>query len=121
MPAGIREIYSNEIAAIAGSKTFQVYSESNPELIHKGKIVYSNPVMEDGRRIYLLKIRVDNSGGKLIPGTLVSVIPEKSSANVIAVPKSAVLLEKMKAVWILAHDNTFEQRMVETGAEKLCQ
>jgi Cu(I)/Ag(I) efflux system membrane fusion protein len=73
--------------------------------------------MEDGRRIYLLKIRVDNSGGKLIPGTLVSVIPEKSSANVIAVPKSAVLLEKMKAVWILAHDNTFEQRMVETGAE----
>jgi Cu(I)/Ag(I) efflux system membrane fusion protein len=28
-----------------------------------------------------------------------------------------VLLEKMKTVWVLAHDNTFEQRMVETGAE----
>lgn len=111
------QIYSNEIAAINGSNTFQVYSESNPELIYNGKIVYSNPVIEEGKRIYLLKIRVDNSAGLLIPGTLVSVIPEKSSAKVIAVPKSAVLLEKMKTVWVLAHDNTFEQRMVETGAE----
>jgi membrane fusion protein, copper/silver efflux system len=23
----------------------------------------------------------------------------------------------MKTAWVLAHDNTFEQRMVETGAE----
>ncbi|MBK6355015.1 MAG: hypothetical protein IPF46_16890 [Saprospiraceae bacterium] len=48
---------------------------------------------------------------------MVSVIPEKSIANVLAVPKSAVLLEKMKTVWVLAHANTFEQRMVETGTE----
>ena len=48
---------------------------------------------------------------------MVSVIPEKSISNVLAVPKSAVLLEKMKTVCVLAHDNTFEQRMVETGAE----
>ena len=80
-------------------------------------MVYSNPIVEEGKRIHLLKIRVNNSGGKLIPGTLVSVIPEKSIANVLAVPKSAVLLEKMKTVWVLAHDNTFEQRMVETGSE----
>jgi Cu(I)/Ag(I) efflux system membrane fusion protein len=102
---------------ITESKTFQVFSESNPEKVYKGTLVYNNPIVEEGKRIQLLKIRVNNSDGKLIPGTLVSVIPEKSLPNLLAVPKSAVLLEKMKTVWVLAHDNTFQQRMVKTGAE----
>lgn len=111
------QLYSNEISVIAENKYFQVFSESNPEEVYKGILVYNNPIVEEGKRIHLLKIRVTNSSGKLIPGTLVSVIPEKSIANILAVPKSAVLLEKMKTVWVLAHDNTFEQRMVETGTE----
>ena len=111
------QLYSNEISGIAENKIFQVFSESNPEEVYKGILVYNNPIVEEGKRIHLLKIRVTNSSGKLIPGTLVSVIPEKSIANILTVPKSAVLLEKMKTVWVLAHDNTFEQRMVETGAE----
>lgn len=111
------QLYSNEISGIAENKIFQVFSESNPEEVYKGILVYNNPIVEEGKRIHLLKIRVTNSSGKLIPGTLVSVIPEKSIANILAVPKSAVLLEKMKTVWVLAHDNTFEQRMVETGTE----
>lgn len=111
------QLYSNEIAEITENKILQVYSESNPEKVYEGILVYNNPKVEDGKRVHLLKIKVNNTDGKLIPGTLVSVIPEKSSAQVIAVPKSAVLLEKMKTVWVLAHDNTFEQRMVKTGAE----
>lgn len=111
------QIYSNEVSEISENNSFQVFSESTPQEIYTGKLAYSNPVIEVGKRIHLLKIRVNNSKGKLIPGTLVSVIPEKSSANVLAVPKSAVLLEKMKTVWVLTHDNTFEQRMVETGIE----
>lgn len=111
------QLYSNEISSIAKNKTFQVFNESNPAEIYKGTLVYNNPIVEEGKRIHLLIIKVNNSRGKLIPGTLVSVIPEKLSANVLAVPKSAVLLEKMKTVWVLTHDNTFEQRMVETGKE----
>lgn len=111
------QLYSNEITAITESKTFQIFSESNPEKIYKGTLVYNNPIVEEGKRIHLLKIRVNNSDRKLIPGTLVSVVPEKSLTNLLAVPKSAVLLEKMKTVWVLAHDNTFQQRMVETGSE----
>lgn len=111
------QLYFNEISGIVESKKFQIFSESNPEEVYNGILVYSNPIVEEGKRIHLLKIRVNNSGGKLIPGTLVSVIPEKSIVNVLAVPKSAVLLEKMKTVWVLAHDNTFEQRMIGTGAE----
>ncbi|GIV41414.1 MAG: RND transporter [Vicingaceae bacterium] len=111
------QLYPNEISGFEEIKTFQVFAESNPGEVYKGTLVYYNPVIEEGKRIYLLKIRVNNSAGKLIPGTLVSVVPEKSFTNVLAVPKSAVLLEKMKTVWVLAHDNTFEQRMVETGVQ----
>lgn len=111
------QLYSNEVSDFKENKTFQVFSEGNPEETYKGTLVYNNPIVEEGKRVHLLKIRVNNSGGKLIPGTMVSVIPEKLIANVLAVPKSAVLLEKMTTVWVLAHDNTFEQRMVETGAE----
>ena len=111
------QVYSNEISGITQNKNFQIFSESNPQEVYTGTLVYNNPQVEGGKRIHILKIRINESGGKLIPGTLVSVIPEKSFDNLLAIPKSAVLLEKMKTVWVLAHDNTFEQRMVETGAE----
>jgi Cu(I)/Ag(I) efflux system membrane fusion protein len=111
------QLYSNEVSGFAENKSFQVFSESNPGQIYTGKLAYSNPVIEEGKRIYLLKIRVNNPKGNLIPGTLVSVVPEKSSASVLAVPKSSVLLEKMKTAWVLTHENTFQQRMIETGAE----
>jgi len=111
------QLYSNESSAIAERRTFQVFSESNPQKAYKGTLAYNNPTIEDGKRVQLLKIRVNNSGGRLIPGTLVSVIPERASNGLLAVPRSAVLLEKMKTVWVVAHDNTFEQRMVTTGAE----
>ncbi len=111
------QVYSNEIEKISGSKSFQVFSETYPDEIYTGRLVFSNPSVENGRKVQLLRLNVDNSKNKLIPGMMVYVSPKQNSKPVLAVPKSAVLLEKMKTVWVLAHENTFEQRMVETGAE----
>lgn len=109
------QVYANELVAIQDSKTFAIYSESNPEKIYSGKLVYNNPYIEADKRIQLLKIKIENSQGDLIPGTVVSVAPANTSTRVIAVPKSAVLLEKMKTVWVWSLGDNFEQRMVETG------
>jgi Cu(I)/Ag(I) efflux system membrane fusion protein len=111
------QVYSNEIEKISGSSSFQIFSETYPDEIYSGRLVFSNPSVEDGRKVQLLRLKVDNSKNKLIPGMMVYVSPKQNSKPVLAVPKSAVLLEKMKTVWVLAHDNTFEQRMVETGIE----
>lgn len=111
------QVYSNEIEKISGSSSFQIFSETYPDEIYEGRLVFSNPSVEDGRKVQLLRLKVDNSKNKLIPGMMVYVSPKQNSKPVLAVPKSAVLLEKMKTVWVLAHDNTFEQRMVETGIE----
>jgi membrane fusion protein, copper/silver efflux system len=110
------QVYSHEVSAAPG-KTFKIYSERNPDHGFKGTLVYFSPLVEEGKRVNLLRIRVANPGSQLIPGTLVSVVPDNGAAFRLAVPRSAVLLEKMKTVWVLAHDNTFEQRMVNTGAE----
>jgi Cu(I)/Ag(I) efflux system membrane fusion protein len=111
------QVYSNEVEKVAGNNDFDVFSESNPDEIYNGTLVYNNPEILEGKRIHLLRISVSNSSGTLIPGMPVYVSPKKSTRQVLAVPKSAVLLQKTKTVWVLAHENTFEQRMVETGAE----
>ena len=111
------QVYSNEIEKISGSNSFQVFSETYPDEVYTGRLVFSNPSVEDGRKVQLLRLRIDNAKNKLIPGMMVYVSPKQNSKPVLAVPKSAVLLEKMKTVWVLAHENTFEQRMVKTGAE----
>lgn len=111
------QVYSNEIEKISGSNSFQVFSETYPDEVYTGRLVFSNPSVEDGRKMQLLRIRINNTKNKLIPGMMVYVNPKQNAKPVLAVPKSAVLLEKMKTVWVLAHENTFEQRMVKTGAE----
>ena len=110
------QVYSNEVESVVGNKAFDIFSESNPEKIYTGTIVYANPAMKK-EKIHLLSIGINNSDGKLIPGMSVYVSPKKSTQPVLAVPKSTVLSEQMKTVWVLAHENTFEQRMVETGVE----
>lgn len=111
------QIYPNEISIHGKNEKFIVFAGDNPEKQYSGTLVYNNPVIEQGRRIYLLKIRVKNTDGKLIPGTLVSVVPENTALKVIMVPRSAILLENMKTVWVKTDEHTFLQRMVKTGAE----
>lgn len=109
------QVYSNE--KINENNSFHIYSATSTGEIYNGRLVFNNPSMEEGRKIQLLRIRVDNSKNKLIPGMMVYVNPKKVSQPVLAVPKSAVLLEKMKTVWIKTDETTFEQRMIETSAE----
>ena len=111
------QVYSNEMEKTKLSNHVSLYSETTPDKVYTGRIVFNNPLMEEGRRIQLLRIRVDNYGNKLIPGMMVYVNPEQKTKKVLAIHKSAVLLEKMKTVWIKTSKNTFEQRMIETGIE----
>ncbi|HCS19629.1 MAG TPA: efflux RND transporter periplasmic adaptor subunit [Bacteroidetes bacterium] len=111
------QIYANEISVQDKNKTFLVIAGDRSKNRYTGTLVYNNPIIEEGKRIYKIKIRVKNTDGGLIPGTLVSVIPMDTTSQVITVPKTAVLLENMKTVWVKTGEHTFEQRMVKTGAE----
>ena len=109
------QVYTNE--KMISNNLFQIISTSSPDEIYNGKLVFNNPRVEEGRKIQLLRIGVENTKNKLIPGMMVYGSPKKETQPVLSVPKSAVLLEKMKTVWIKTDATTFEQRMVETGME----
>jgi Cu(I)/Ag(I) efflux system membrane fusion protein len=109
------QIYTNE--KMSSNNLFQIFSQSSPNEIFYGRLVFNNPSVESGRKIQLLRISVDNTKRKLIPGMMVYISPKKSTQPVLLIPKSAVLLEKMKTVWIKTDETTFEQRMIETGTE----
>lgn len=111
------QVYSNEIEKINNSRLFQIFTETSPDEILNGNLVYNNPSLEQGRKIHLLRIRVNNSKNKLLPGMMVYVTPQTTAKSVLSIPKSAILFEKMKMVWVRTNIHTFEQRMVETGIE----
>ncbi len=96
---------------------FRVFTESSPDEIYDGQLVFKNPSVETGSKIQLFRIRVDNTKNQLIPGMMVYVSPKNTLQSVLVVPKSTILLEKMKTVWVKTDETTFEQRMVKTGAE----
>lgn len=64
-----------------------------------------------------MRLKVTNSNKILIPGMIVYVNPKNAENNVLTVPKSSLLLEKMKIVQVKVDATTFEQRMVTTGVE----
>lgn len=111
------QVYGDEMETVKRSSHFQVLSETFPGHVFNARLVVSNPELAEGRKWQLLRLRVDNSGNKLIPGMMVYVSPRQATRTVLAVPKSSVLMEKMKTVWVKADDKTFEQKMVETGEE----
>ncbi len=106
------QIYSNESV---NGKIFKIVTSTTSDESFEGRLVYSNPVLEAGRKYQLLRIKVENIKGILIPGMMVYVTTLQQSQPLLSVPKSAVLLEKMKTLWVKVDENTFEQRMVETG------
>lgn len=109
------QVYSNELANISVNENIAIYPQDRPEEVYSGHVIYSNPVLEETKKVQLLRIKVTNRDNQLKPGMMVYVRPEKSSGKVLAVPRSAVLMERMKTAWIKTDRNTFEQRMIETG------
>mgnify|MGYP001351136749 CR=1 FL=1 len=109
------QVYSDD--KINGNSLFRVFTESSPDEGYDGRLVFKNPSLEKGSKVQLLRISVENAKNQLIPGMMVYVSPKKTLQPVLAIPKSAILLEEMKTVWVKTDETTFEQRMVKTGAE----
>lgn len=114
------QLYADEIAKINTSNFVTVYSEFAPNELYIGKLVYTNPTIEKNKKIHLMRVRVENKYNKLFPGMMVFVAPQQQQ-KVLTINKSAIIRGKMNAVWVKTSPTTFEQRMVELGAESSTQ
>lgn len=108
--------YPAESVNNTSSDPYNVYSTLVQSQKYTGRVVFNNPTFVAGQKIQLLRLRVDNAKGKLIPGSMVYVSPRNSMPPVLTVPKTAVLMEEMPTVWVRSNDTTFTQRMIVIGA-----
>lgn len=111
------QVYAGESGLLKNQPVVEVTLEQFPQNIFKGRVVYYNPQLEQGTKINLVRIAIDNPGDKLKPGMMAYVQLRQKETRTLVIPKSAVLMEKMKTVWILSEPGMYERRMVETGIE----
>lgn len=111
------QFYPNELSRIEQLQEIEVEFEDYPNEIFRGNVVQVNPLLKENRRTGTVKIEIKNPEQKIRPGMMAYVYLKTGMKQTLVVPKSAVLMEKMKVAWVKTGKHSFEQRMVETGIE----
>lgn len=112
------QVYAGEIASFNTARAYEVTTDANPEKIYFAKKAFDNPALEPNSKILLVRLRVTNSDHLLRPGMLTNVRVETNSEKVLAIPKTAILIENgMSFTWVMGRDGMFNRRMVQTRKE----
>lgn len=111
------KLYENLKVEFGNSQNFNLITESNTGKIYKGKLVLKEPVVSDGERFSLLKIKIENADSKILQGMEVKVFSVSPENKVLIVPKAAIIYGNPNKAWKIAHKNTFEQVTLKTGIE----
>lgn len=111
------EVYANEIRYLNEHTEASIKIDALPQEIFKGKIVFENPALEANSKINLVRFQVDNKNDLIKPGMMARVTIGYNQKEVLVVPKEALLIGRMKMVWIEVEPGMFESRTVETGIE----
>lgn len=111
-------IPENDIAKFSNGEIAAITTKASPGVTYTGRVVEKGVSANPLSRTYMVKYRVDNSTGKLLPGMICDVMIDKaSSTEGVILPVSSVLLTADNAnfVW-LDSAGTARKRIVKTGA-----
>lgn len=111
------QVYTDEIKYLRQKPSAKIEFESYPSEIFNGSIVFNNPVLENDRKVNLVRISVNNSTNKIRPGMMAYITLSRNEKQALVIPKSALILESSTSVWIEDEDGMFEPRMITTGIE----
>jgi membrane fusion protein, copper/silver efflux system len=111
------QIYTSELSSLQGDPHLTIETEALPGKQFIGEIAFDNPFLEENKKINLVRIKVDNSTGKLKPGMMAYVYSKRNERKTLVIQKSSLLIENAISVWVQMPDGMYEQRMVTTGIE----
>ncbi len=111
------EVYANEISLLNTQTEASIKVDALPEKTFKGKIVFENPSLEENSKVNLVRFQVDNQQNLIKPGMMARVTIDYNRKKTLVIPKEALLIGRMKMVWIEVEPGMFESRTVETGIE----
>ncbi|HEY0652090.1 MAG TPA: efflux RND transporter periplasmic adaptor subunit [Chryseosolibacter sp.] len=111
------QVYSNEIRYLNDWREISIKLDALPDAAYKGKIVFENPALEPNSKVNLVRFQVDNKNNLIKPGMMARVTIVYSKKETLVVPRQAVLIGRVKVVWVEVEPGMFERRIVETGIE----
>ncbi len=110
-------IPENEIASFADGAEATITSKASAGEVYSGKLVEKGVAADPLSRSYTVKYKVDNAGGKLLPGMICDVATATpTSTEGVILPVSAVLLaaDNSNFVW-LDSAGVARKRIVKPG------
>lgn len=110
------QVYAPEIDRFADAASYSIESGTGADSLHKASLLFSNPAIEAGSKVFNVWLRVTNADHALRPGMMVTVHAVSNVQKLVTIPQSAILEESgMKFTWVLEPDGMFSRRMVQTG------
>lgn len=112
------QVYTYLLSDIRVGSTFKINIPDMSGTTISGKVDMINPQVEPSSRITLVRISIPNPKGALKPGMQVNAELIKHNNSGTFVPTNAVLRDgKMAMVWVQTDDQSFVNKMVQTGIE----
>ncbi|MEO5569550.1 MAG: efflux RND transporter periplasmic adaptor subunit [Bacteroidia bacterium] len=111
------QVYPEQLKYLNQQSEVSVSFEVAAEKSYKGKVVFENPSLDEDKKFSKVRIEIQNQENKITPGMMAYVYLKTQEKKTLVIPKSALLLLKMKTVWVQLPDGSYESRNVETGMQ----
>jgi membrane fusion protein, copper/silver efflux system len=114
----VAEIPEAQAAQLSRGQKVDAALQADPSLTFAGRLAEILPQVSAGTRTLQARFEVDNRSGRLIPGMLLRLRIEGSTASRLVIPAEAVIRTGTRAVAIVRSDTgRFEPREVRLGAD----
>ncbi len=113
------QVYPEQLKYLNLQSEIYVSFEATVEKIFKGKVVFQNPSLDENKKFSSVRIEIKNLANEITTGMMAYVHLKTQEKKTLVIPKSALLLLKMKTVWVQLSDGSYESRNVETGLQNI--
>lgn len=113
------QVYATQMSGLHHNATATVRVPGFSDEKIQGKVLLVHPELAPGSRVNLLHVSIPNPGNRYKPGMPAYVYLNGATHSSVTLPVDAVIRESKGAmVWVKTGPNTFQNKMVELGAER---
>jgi len=109
------QLYPDEVSEVYDGVPVEITFPGIPDLVFTGSPVFQNPKLEDQSKIILIRYLVQNPEQNIRPGMMGNLRLSSKTRVGLAVPRSALIMEKEPAIWVQVGPGLYEKRMITTG------
>jgi Cu(I)/Ag(I) efflux system membrane fusion protein len=112
----VAKVYEHEVGRLRIGQPVRATVSALPEKTFRGRVAFIDPVLDSATRSARVRIELPNPAGELKLGMFADARIEVPTANVLTVPKGAVIdTGTRKVVYVETAPNAFSPRDVKTG------